>query len=242
MNIIKIDSCLSTNSFLKNLSERQELEEGTMLIAGEQTAGRGQAGNQWESEAGKNLTFSLIFYPVFLPVRNNFLLSEAIALGVKDVLDSYVSDIFIKWSNDIYYRDKKIAGILIENAITGKILSQSIAGIGINLNQEQFLSGAPNPISLKQITGQEANLDSLSEQLSVSIFNRYKQLRQGETEAIAGDYYSALYRKDGFYPYKDRKGLFRAKIESVGEDGFLRLIDEQGEKRSYAFKEVSAIL
>jgi BirA family biotin operon repressor/biotin-[acetyl-CoA-carboxylase] ligase len=241
MNIIKIDTCLSTSSFLKELAAKQDLEEETILVAKEQTAGRGQVGTQWESEAGKNLTFSMLFYPRFLPVKNSFLLSEMIALGVKEVLDTYCSPVSIKWPNDIYFRDQKLAGILIENEITGQILSQSVTGTGININQEIFRSGAPNPVSLKQITGKDTDLDDLLEKLSKTIGKRYEQLRTGESESIIRDYHASLYRKDGFYPYRDKDHTFLARIESVGNDGLLHLRSDKGEKRSYAFKAVKTL-
>jgi BirA family biotin operon repressor/biotin-[acetyl-CoA-carboxylase] ligase len=242
MNIIKIEACCSTNSFLKELSVKQLLEEHTLLSAREQTNGRGQIGTQWESESGKNLTFSILLYPRFLSIKNNFLLSETIALAVKDVLETYSRDISIKWPNDIYFQDKKVAGILIENEITGQILLQSIAGIGININQEIFRSNAPNPISLKQISGKNTDLEILLEELSVSIEKRYEELRKGETRSIVQDYREALYRKDGFYFYKDKESVFSARIESVGNDGLLHLVGKDGEKRRYAFKEVSFVL
>jgi BirA family biotin operon repressor/biotin-[acetyl-CoA-carboxylase] ligase len=242
MHIIKIDTCSSTNSLLKEWMAKQVLEEQTMLVTKDQTAGRGQAGTHWESEAGKNLTFSMLFYPRFLPVKNNFLLSKMIALSIKEVLETYTDGISIKWPNDIYFKDKKLAGILIENEITGPVLLQSIIGIGININQEVFRSEAPNPISLKQITGADTCPDDLLERLSSSIGRRYEQLRKGEIEPLSHDYHETLYRKDGFYLYRDSENIFSARIESVGNDGFLSLISDNGKKRRYAFKEVSFVI
>ncbi|MDR2085613.1 MAG: biotin--[acetyl-CoA-carboxylase] ligase [Dysgonamonadaceae bacterium] len=239
MNIIKVDTCRSTNGLLKEWATQQSLEEGSILVCKEQTAGRGQAGASWESESGKNLTFSLIFYPEFLAIKNHFLLSKSIALGVKTVLDDYTGNISIKWPNDIYYKDKKIAGILIENNIMGEVIVQSVAGIGVNINQEIFRSDAPNPVSLKQITGKETDLAMLLEQIAGSILSFYKMLQEIETELITLLYHQALYRKEGFFPYKDANGIFYARIESVENDGFIHLINKEGEKRRYAFKEVS---
>jgi BirA family biotin operon repressor/biotin-[acetyl-CoA-carboxylase] ligase len=242
MNIIKIDTCLSTNSLLKELATTQVLQEATILVTKEQTAGRGQRGTYWEAEAGKNLTFSILFYPRFLPLKDHFLLSKAVALAIKEVLDTFGPSIFIKWPNDIYFMNRKLAGILIENEITGQTLSQSIAGTGININQEIFHSTAPNPISLKQITGNDTHLDELLEKLSASLENHYEHLRKGETETIARKYHEALYRKNEFYPYEDKDGIFLARIEAVGNDGLLHLISDKGEKRRYAFKEISFML
>jgi len=146
MNIITVESVASTNSYLKELAHSRTLDEGTVIVTRNQTAGKGQQGNAWESEAGKNITCSILLYPSFLPVQHFFLLSEVISLGVKETLDAYTDGITIKWPNDIYYCERKIAGILIENEITGSNISMSVAGIGVNVNQEQFLSDAPNPV------------------------------------------------------------------------------------------------
>jgi BirA family biotin operon repressor/biotin-[acetyl-CoA-carboxylase] ligase len=239
MKIIKIDTCHSTNERLKELVTQQVLEEGAVLASREQTAGRGQRGKQWEAEPGKNLTFSLIFYPEFLAIKNHFLLSECIALGIKTVLDTYSRDISIKWPNDIYYKDNKIAGILIENEIARRVITQSIVGIGVNINQEIFRSDALNPISLKQITGQETNLSILLEQITASVLSFYKQLQEGNAEQISLLYHNALFRKEGFFAYRDKSGTFLARIESVTNDGVIHLAGINGEKRAYAFKEVS---
>jgi len=239
MNIIKIESCASTNSFLKDLSEKQVLEEGTLVATNQQVKGKGQAGNYWEAEPGKNITMSMVLFPNFLEIGKHFLLSEVIALGVKDVLDSYTQEISVKWPNDIYYQNKKLGGILIENDIMGQTISRSIVGIGINVNQEIFRPETPNPISIKQITGKETNLNTLLEQISDSISIRYKQLRNKEFTTIVDDYHRALYRSKGFYLFKDFNHSFFAEIESVGEDGFLHLRNDKGEPLRYAFKEVS---
>jgi BirA family biotin operon repressor/biotin-[acetyl-CoA-carboxylase] ligase len=228
---------------LKELAAKKVLEEGTILLAEAQTAGRGQWGTNWEAEPGKNLTFSMIFYPEFLAVKNHFLLSESITLGVATVLSTFVQGISIKWPNDIYYKDRKLAGILIENEIMGHTISQSIAGIGINVNQDVFCSDAPNPVSLRQIIGKETDLTLLSKRLSSSILFFYKRLqRGGETESIVHAYHEILYRKEGFFLYKDKAGIFLARLASVANDGLLHLIDDKEVSRRYAFKEVSFVI
>ena len=239
MNIIKIESCASTNSFLKDLSDKQTLEEGTFVVTSKQTAGKGQAGNYWEADPCKNITLSMVLFPDFLPIQKHFLLSEIIVLGVKDVLDTYTQGISVKWPNDIYYQDKKLGGILIENDIMEQTISRSIVGIGININQETFRPETPNPISLKQITGKESDLNVFLEQISDSISARYKQLKDGEIDTIIKDYHQALYRNNGFYPFKDSNHSFLAEIESVGNDGFLHLRNDKGEQLCYTFKEVT---
>ena len=239
MNIIKVETLESTNSYLKTLAKERILEEGTVVASINQTAGRGQRGNRWESEDGKNITCSILLYPTSLSMQRYFLLSEAIGLGVKETLDAYTDDISVKWPNDIYYKEQKIAGILIENELMGSIYSLSIVGIGLNVNQEQFLSDAPNPVSLKQITGKEWNTEILLKKLVRTVLVWYERLKNGEIERIIGAYHEALYRKTGFHHYSDENGVFRARIDWVADDGFLHLITDEGEKRSYAFKTVS---
>ena len=240
-NIIKIKETDSTNHWLKEQSEKQPLDEGTAVIAEYQTAGKGQRGNRWESEAGKNITCSLLLYPDFLPVKQHFLLSEAVALGLKDAAEQYICPVQIKWPNDLYYQNRKIAGILIENELTGQIIGKSVIGIGLNVNQEQFSDAAPNAVSMKQILGEEINVDTLLKKMVNAILFRYNTLKTGNTESITLAYHDSLYRKSGFYFFSDKNGPFKAAIERIADDGFLHLITEAGEKRSYAFKEISYI-
>jgi BirA family biotin operon repressor/biotin-[acetyl-CoA-carboxylase] ligase len=241
MNIVEIESTASTNLLLKKWSEERFLEEGTVLFTNKQTAGRGQAGTFWEAEAGKNIACSLLLYPAFLPVKQHFLLSETVALGVKEILDDYVNNVTVKWPNDIYFEDRKLAGILIENELSGGGFSQSVIGIGLNVNQEIFTGDAPNPVSLKQITGRDFDLDRLVEKMIRQILYRYDQLKEGRSQLISQTYQDFLYRKNGFYRYEDKNGLFNAKIQFVADDGFLHLTTDEGEDRRYAFKEISFV-
>jgi BirA family biotin operon repressor/biotin-[acetyl-CoA-carboxylase] ligase len=238
MHIIPVEKVTSTNTCLKELAHNQVLEEGTVIVTGNQTAGKGQQGNSWESEAGKNITCSILFYPSFLPVQRFFLLSEIVSLGVKETLDAYTGGIAVKWPNDIYYQEKKIAGILIENELTGSELSLSIAGVGININQEYFLSDAPNPVSLKQITGKEWDIETLLKELVHNILYFYKQLKTGNAETLTRMYHETLYRKTGLHRFEDDKEIFNARIDRVSDDGFLHLITDLNDKRSYIFKSV----
>jgi birA, biotin-[acetyl-CoA-carboxylase] ligase region len=238
MNIIRIKILPSTNSYLMEWMEKELLPEGTVVCTDNQTAGKGQRNNVWESQPGKNLTFSVLLYPQFLPLNRFFLLSEIISLGIKDTLDIYTDDISIKWPNDIYYQNKKICGILIENEVTGQCYSQSIVGIGLNVNQDVFFSDAPNPVSLKQITGKEFDLDALLQEILANCFLWYERLREGQAREIEEAYFNALYRNKGFHSYKDQSGVFEARIEKVGSDGFLCLHTDKGDSRKYAFKEV----
>jgi len=238
MNIITVETINSTNAYLKELANKQVLTEGTVVSAHSQTAGKGQRGNSWESEAGKNITCSLLLYPSFLSARQIFILSEAVSLGVKETLDAYTDDITIKWPNDIYYKERKIAGILIENELTGNNYNMSVAGIGLNINQERFFSDAPNPVSLKQITGKDYDTETIMKEMVRNIMNLYEKLKAGDTEKIIRMYHEALYRKTGLHRYEGNDGLFNALINRVSDDGLLHLITDNNEERSYAFKEV----
>ncbi|GHT79582.1 biotin--[acetyl-CoA-carboxylase] ligase [Bacteroidia bacterium] len=245
--IIKVKSTPSTNQCLRELAKQQCLKEGTVLYAVEQTAGRGQTGNHWEAEPGKNITCSMLFSPIFLPVKKHFLLSEATALGVKQALEmefglKYIS---IKWPNDIYYRDRKLAGILIENEIQEGIIIQSIVGIGLNVNQEVFTSGAPNPVSLKRALRKEEDIDLkfLLRRLAEQVDDWYQKLRSGNYKTVAQSYFDAQSRRRGFHTYKDANGeTFQGRIKQISDDGLLHLYILGGGTRTYAFKEVSYIL
>ena len=213
--------------------------ELTSVYTDFQTAGRGQRGNSWESEARANLLFSFVLYPDFLEARKQFLLSQITALALQELLSQYTDEIRIKWPNDIYWKDKKICGTLIENDLTGVHISRSISGTGVNLNQESFLSDAPNPVSLFQITGRRYDRKEILCDFMERVAQYYTLLKDGETELIASRYQAVLYRKEGFHAYKDKDGSFRARICGIEPSGALILEDESGKRREYMFKEVS---
>ena len=150
--IIKKEILDSTNNYLKNIIKSSGKRELLCVTAEEQTAGKGQAENSWHSEKGKNLLFSMVLYPEFLEVSKQFFLSKIISIALVNVLNKIQKGFKIKWPNDIYYKDKKIAGILIENLLSADKINRSIVGIGININQENFPSEIPNPTSLTLIT------------------------------------------------------------------------------------------
>lgn len=222
----------STSTLLKELLAKGEWPEGEgFLYAGYQTAGRGQTGNRWESEAEKNLLCSILLPPD----KNLYFLNIAVGVALLRV----IGDAFtIKWPNDIYYGDKKAAGILIENAIIGNEIKYSIAGIGLNVNQTEFRSDAPNPISLKQIYGTEFAIDQLMNQVLEAV---NKVLNEPEEEVWAY-YMSHLYRREGFWPFEDQNGTFEARIEDILPTGEIVLRDQQGKERKYHFKQVRYVL
>ena len=221
----------STSTLLKELLAKGEWPEGeSFLYAGYQTAGRGQTGNSWESEEGKNLLCSILLPPD----KNLYFLNIAVGVALVRVIGEAFT---IKWPNDIYYEDKKIAGILIENAIIGNEIKYSIAGIGLNVNQTEFHSDAPNPISLKQIYGTEFAIDQLMNQVLEAV---QKVLNKPEEDVWA--YYKAhLYRREGFWPFEDQNGTFEARIEDVLPTGEIVLKDSTNKEQKYHFKQVKYI-
>ena len=236
--IIQLQEVDSTNNYLRALQEKEEQEEGTVVAAYEQSAGRGQRGNTWEAEAGKNLTFSMIFHPQELMASDQFIISQLVSTAIKEVLDRYIPDVSIKWPNDIYYQDKKIGGILIENDLSGYEVFQTIIGIGINVNQDLFLTNAPNPVSMYQITGEEYDLDKLLNEFASQIYINYLDMLDGAEHEIKEVYKNSLYRRKGMHAYEDENGIFLAEVVKTESTGHLVLRDSEGIVRRYAFKEV----
>lgn len=240
--LIHLPEIDSTNNYLKKILSENTLEEGTVVYTDFQTAGKGQRGNTWESEQLKNLTFSMVLYPQTIEANEQFIISQFVSLAIKDVLSSYTKDISIKWPNDIYWQEKKICGILIENVLLGSKIHYSILGIGLNINQEQFHSDALNPVSLKQITGDNYNLTNILYQIINRILYYYTQIQNSEKNSIISLYKDSLFRKQGYHLYNDGNSDFLASIEDVKPSGILVLKTNQGEIRTFAFKEVRYIL
>ena len=240
--VIRLAETDSTNNYLRDLLAKERLPEGSVVATDFQSAGRGQVGNSWESERGQNLTFSVVVYPTSIPVRDQFLLSQVAALSVRDTFATYVDDISVKWPNDIYWKDKKICGMLIENDVMGQNIAQSIIGIGMNINQRVFRSDAPNPVSLAQATGKDYDLRKMLSLFLSKFYSRYLQLLQGETESLRAEYRRHLFRGDGFHRFRDSQGIFDGRIAGIEPDGHLLLEDSEGNVRSYAFKEVQFVL
>lgn len=239
--IVRLQEIDSTNRFLRECKEDKD-EEMVIAVADYQTAGKGQGGHTWESEAGKNLLFSIKVHPRWVPVRQQFLLSMAEALALKDALDSYVDGITLKWPNDVYWNDKKISGTLIETSVDSSGIKSCIFGTGVNVNQTQFLSDAPNPVSLCQILGHEVDRDELLDKIVCAFEKYYELLRRADYMDVSGIYHLALYRRKGFHRYEDADGGFEGAFVEVEDDGHLVLHDRQGVIRSYSFGEIKYIL
>ena len=239
--IIHLDTVDSTNRYLRELDTDEDVDM-LVCVADYQTAGRGQGTNTWESEQGKNLLFSVKIYPTGVQPARQFILSEACALALKDVLDTMVDDITLKWPNDIYWRDSKLSGTLIETTLTAGGIKSCVYGVGLNVNQQMFLSDAPNPVSLWQILGHEVDVNELLAQIVDCLKRRLLQVYEGQYDEIQQAYHAALYRQEGWHLYRDAQGLFRARILGVRTDGHLLLSDEEGRERQYAFKEVEFVV
>lgn len=237
------ESLPSTNSRLASMVA--DAPHGTVVSAVGQTAGRGQRGNSWEAAPGKNVTLSILLRPQSIGARQQFMVSEIVSLSIVNVLKRYIPEceVSIKWPNDIYVGDRKICGVLIENSLMGNTISHSIAGIGVNVNQRQFISGAPNPVSLFQLTGKEIPVDGIREALCeelLRMMHRYDDA--GMFDRLHEKYCTVLWRKEGFHKYISGNEAFEARIGGVSHMGMLTLVDRDGISRTYAFKEVSAVL
>lgn len=242
--MVYLDSTPSTNGAARQLLAEQQVAHGTVVYTHCQTAGRGQRGNTWEAEPGANVTMSMILRPQGVAAAEQFFISECVALAVADVVAQALGynasdEVCVKWPNDIYVGDRKIAGILIENSLQGSAIESSIAGIGVNVNQRIFVSDAPNPVSLFQLTGRMYNVEQLIEDIADNILNN---LQRSPLEVHA-EYKGRLWRRDGYHCYSTPDGLrFDACIGDVAPSGLLLLRPVDGEPKWFAFKEVSAVI
>jgi BirA family biotin operon repressor/biotin-[acetyl-CoA-carboxylase] ligase len=239
-NLIVLKEVDSTNTFLKNIpSNSKPLPEGTVIMAESQYAGRGQQQNKWSSEPGKNLTFSLLLYPAFLPVASQFDLTRVISLGAYDALKPLLGDrLKIKWPNDIYYGDKKLGGMLIENSIQGNQIKQAIIGIGLNVNQADFPDWVPNPTSIFQILQRNEDLQVLLSQICNNIEAWYLKLRAGKSFLVRETYLSRLYWLNELHSFKSNDGSFEGKITGVRDAGLLVVENNKEVETEFNFKEI----
>jgi BirA family biotin operon repressor/biotin-[acetyl-CoA-carboxylase] ligase len=238
-NLLTLKEVDSTNNFLKNLlSNSKPVPEGTVIMAEAQFAGRGQQNNQWHSEPGKNLTFSVLLKPSFLAVTNQFDLTRAISLGVFDALQPLLGDgLKIKWPNDIYYGDKKLGGMLIENILQGGQLKSAIIGIGLNINQEHFPAGAANATSLKQILQRDYDLRVLLSEICSDIEACYLNLKAGKIDFVRKAYLNRLYWFNESKRFKAGDEIFNGVITGVKDDGRL-IIQTNNIETEYNLKEI----
>lgn len=247
---INLPTVDSTNSFVRSMLQEEGTEHVisahslpgfTLVVADDQTKGRGQQGNSWETERGKNLTFSLLCHPDFVPASRQFLLSQCMAVAVRDALAEQVEGVEVKWPNDIYVGDKKMSGTLIECDLVGKNIANCIIGVGININQTVFRSDAPNPTSLQLLTGKEHDREAVLSSIISHFQTYYELLAEGKEEEVRKVYKQHLYRREGFHRYRDVRGDFMAEIVEVEPTGHLCLRFGNGNVVRYEFKEVQFI-
>jgi BirA family biotin operon repressor/biotin-[acetyl-CoA-carboxylase] ligase len=236
--VISLPSCHSTNDLMAQMSAKNQLHEGAIIITKHQTKGKGQRGNQWDSPEGKNLTFSILLKPNFLKPSQQFELNRMTTLALLDVAKNLSSDakVFVKWPNDLILNKKKVAGILIENSINQNSISESIVGIGLNVNQTEDI--LPTATSLAHQFGKEFDLESLLLDIVQRLEHYYLILRSGDFRFIHELYESKLYLKDKVAFYEDAIGKFNGIIRKVHPDGILEIEDESGAYKKYQFKEV----
>ena len=216
--------------------------EGTVIITDNQTAGRGQRGNIWETSTGENLTFSLILKPNFLKASEQFQLNVAISMGVFDFLSEFIDEnLKVKWSNDIYYGDKKLGGILIENSLQGYQIGHSITGIGLNINQTEFTN--KRATSLRKITQNplKYDLSELLKKLLENIEINYLKIKNKDYNLLKISYLSSLYRFEEYYYFKRNGQQFTGKIIGIDETGKLG-IETDGNVIYFDFKEVEFVI
>ncbi|MBN1253302.1 MAG: biotin--[acetyl-CoA-carboxylase] ligase [Bacteroidales bacterium] len=240
-NIISLKSVDSTNYYLRKLINSENLNNGTIVYANKQTLGRGQRGSTWESEEGKNILMSFVFIPEFISAENQFLISKAASLSIFDLLSEYTNKVKIKWPNDIYISDKKIAGILIENSLRGSVISNSIIGIGLNINQLNFKKEIPNPTSLFLETKINYDVNEIFKKLIGFLNARFNSLILKDFNKINNDYLENLYRINEFHFFEAGNNTFKAKIIEIDKIGKLILEHENGDLQSFTFKEVKFI-
>jgi BirA family transcriptional regulator, biotin operon repressor / biotin---[acetyl-CoA-carboxylase] ligase len=236
-NLVFLPECHSTNSYLLDLARASQLPEGTLVITDNQTAGRGQRNHQWHTEEGQNLTFSLLLAPKFLSVKNQFLLSQAIALAVHDSIKLLINaEVKVKWPNDIMIDGKKTCGILIENQLTGNAYEAAVVGIGLNVNQTNFSLSTATSLALA--AGETFDLDELLDSLCKHVEVRYLQLKNNQAEQLKSDYLDAMYWRGEAHHFFGHGKNFAGMIAGVDETGKLK-VESEGKQHIFDLKEIA---
>jgi BirA family biotin operon repressor/biotin-[acetyl-CoA-carboxylase] ligase len=243
---IELQSVDSTNNYALNQIHANMAQPGTCYFAHEQTSGKGQRGKSWATERGTNIILSIVVKPDFLQTFQQFQLSTCVAVGTRQFFNEYGNDsLKIKWPNDIYWRDRKLGGILIENIIRshepgGGRWDWAVVGIGININQANFGGELKNPVSLKQITGESFDQIELAKQLCLSIEHFYKKLLNSETNTILEIYNQFLYKKDEMVKLKKGNRIFSGIIKNVTPTG--QLIVQHSVEEQFDFGEIEWLI
>ncbi len=234
-----LDEVSSTNDYLRNLSPEADV---TVAVAQFQTRGRGQQGNTWVSNRGENLLFSVLVQPTALHPSDAFVLSQAMALAIKEALSKHLEGVQIKWPNDIYCHGQKICGTLIENTLDGSGIARSIIGSGVNVNQTEFPDGLAAPAtSMRRQLGHEVSTENLLQDIILRFTHYYAKVQVGLYVGIRELYHRDLYRRGEQCTFQDQAGQFRGVIDRVEPSGLLVIIDSDQRERCYAFKEVKLV-
>lgn len=233
-SVICLNTVDSTNSYLNSLIAEKPPAEGLVVWALEQYAGKGQRGSSWISPPGVNLTLSILLQPRFLPLSEQFWLTKALALGVADFISTTVTgaSVKIKWPNDIYVNDRKIAGILVENTLESSSIKYCIAGIGLNINQDSFDPSLPNATSLKILSGKNFDLSVCLENLCISIERFYLELRNSEYKRIDELYHNLLYKRGIPGKFALNGKTIEGTITGVTSNGHLIMTARNGSELS----------
>ena len=241
-NILKISETDSTNLYLRKLLNDSDLPDFFCVSADFQMSGRGQQGTIWESNRGENLLFSFLIHSEKIPLEKQFLLSEIVSIGICNALRNSNLDTKIKWANDIFYQDKKLAGILIETIISGDKMKYAIVGVGLNVNQIEFSKDLSNAISMRQILDKEVDCQAILENILTEIYNLFETFDVNNSEDLQKKYFELLYRNSGYHLFEKKGEKFYAKILSVAPDGCLKLLTDKGLEKSFYFKEVKFVI
>ena len=242
LKYIHLEQIDSTNAYLQREQSKCDIRNW-VVSTDKQTAGKGMGSNSWESEVGKNLTFSLALDMSFLPAERQFLLSEAVPLGIIEVLDKVLpaKKLSIKWPNDIFYENRKLAGILINSTIKANMMDVSVVGIGLNVNQMCFQDWPTHPISLKMVMGKDFELQPLLEQIATHILIKVQQLKSSPA-TIEQDYLKRLFRYRTWADYEVDGKILRLFMTGIDGFGRLQLVDEQDAYYVFDIKEIRFIL
>ena len=233
LEVVHIEETDSTNRWMKENGSQKDM----VVVAEYQTAGKGCGSNSWESERGKNLLFSAFIHPKDFQAKSQFIITQLVSVALCKTIERFVNrPVEIKWPNDIYVGDKKICGVLIENRLQGRMVKDTIIGVGLNVNQTTFVSDAPNPISLRQIVGHEIDREALLH----DFLQAFESFSVRENTGFS--YRKRLFRLGKTATFEDQAGRFEGAITEVEADGHLLIRDLTGQERRYAFKEVSFVI
>jgi len=237
-DFFKIAETDSTNLYLRKLLNNNDLPNFFCVSADFQTSGRGQKDTTWESNRGENLLFSFLIHSEKIPLNQQFLLSEIVSIGICNALKYIGLETKIKWANDIYFNNKKLAGILIETIIASGKMKYAIVGVGLNVNQTMFSENLPNAVSLQQILGKKFDCQVILENILIEISKLFINFDIKNSENLQKKYFELLYRNSGYHLFEEKDEKFYAKILSVATDGCLKLLTNNNLEKVFYFKEV----